>query len=444
MKKIYKMIVCVVTAMSLFVSFAYAKSIGYVSDWARESVEMANRAGIIPSDINLQAFNVPITRGQIAQLIANAYTNVAEKENMYSNSPFEDAIDNPHIALVYELGIMNGRGDGIFDPDSVTTRQEMAKIILSFGAVASGEVINISKNNSLNFADVDAISEWAKPYVAKAVSDGIIKGYDDGTFGALLPVTWEQAIALVVRCVKLNDKSGAIEVTWKGKNGVDKYTVKITESRMSHYEGDIAPNEPVVYETSGNSIAFYPNPNRKYTIEISGKGYEDVQEIIIPRVDVSDIQKKIKESYPTTKEEADALMCEVEVPVWRMKANGEKYSSSMVLTVHNLIADRVKAVFEEIYAGDEKFPIKDMGAYDWRGGTTEHNSGTAIDINYNENYCLYKDGTTVGEYWKPYEDAYSITPYGDVMRAFEKYGFTWGGDAWSNPKDYMHFSFLGT
>ena len=109
-----------------------------------------------------------------------------------------------------------------------------------------------------------------------------------------------------------------------------------------------------------------------------------------------------------------------------------------------MIADSVKAVFEEIYEGDEKFPIKDLGAYAWRGGTTEHNSGTAIDINYNENYCLYKDGSSVGSHWKPYEDEYSITPYGDVIRAFEKYGFTWGGDAWSNPKDYMHFSYLGT
>ena len=101
-------------------------------------------------------------------------------------------------------------------------------------------------------------------------------------------------------------------------------------------------------------------------------------------------------------------------------------------------------VFEEIYNGKEKFPIKDVGAYAWRGGRSEHNGGTAIDINYNENYCIYNDGTTIGAYWKPGVDVYSINPYGDVVNAFEKHGFTWGGDYWNNPRDYMHFSYLGT
>jgi hypothetical protein len=78
------------------------------------------------------------------------------------------------------------------------------------------------------------------------------------------------------------------------------------------------------------------------------------------------------------------------------------------------------------------------------GRLSEHNYGTAIDINSNENYCLYTNGTTVGSFWKPYENQYSITPYGDVITAFERRGFTWGGDAWNNPKDYMHFSYFGT
>lgn len=437
-----KYIISVATALCLVWTSAFGAPI--VSPWARESVEIAERAGIIPQNDDKTTYNQPITRGEIAHLIANAYTNVTKTENEYTTSPFTDAKDDVHIALAYEKGIMNGRGDDIFDPDAPATRQEMAKIILSFRAIANGEVVNLSKKNTLNFTDVNTISEWAVPYVAKAVKDGIIKGYDDGTFGATLPVTWEQAISLVVRCAKLNDLRSSYTVKWKGKSGAGTYTVKIIESRMSRYEGDIPPNEPVIYTTDKKEMTFYPNPNRKYTIEITGNGYSDTQEIIIPRVDVSDIQNKINENYPTSQEEADGLMTEVEVPVWKMKANGEKYSSTAKLTVHHLIADKVKAVFEEIYAGDEKFPIKDMGAYQWRGGRTEHNSGTAIDINYNENYCLYKDGTTVGEHWKPYEDPYSITPYGDVMKAFEKYGFTWGGDAWSNPKDYMHFSFLGT
>ena len=51
---------------------------------------------------------------------------------------------------------------------------------------------------------------------------------------------------------------------------------------------------------------------------------------------------------------------------------------------------------------------------------------------------------TCGSYWKPGEDPYSIPAGGDVVRAFAKYGFAWGGDAWTSKRDYMHFSYFGT
>ncbi len=302
MNVIVKTAVGVLTALSVIVSGASAS----VSDWARESVEIAKRAGIIQAGID--DYKSPITRGEIAQLISDAYTNIKGDEAVFDDAPFTDVQGDRHIALVHSLGIMNGRGDGIFDADAVTTRQEMAKIILTFRAVASGEVINISKSDKLNFLDADTISDWAVPYVAKATSDGIINGYDDGTFGATLPVTWEQAVALVVRSVDLNDISGTYEISWKGKKGVDNYTVTITEHRMSRIEGEIPPNTPEVYQVTGRSMSFYPNPKRKYTVEITGDGYEDLQEHIFPAVDVTEVQDKIRENYPTTKEEADALI----------------------------------------------------------------------------------------------------------------------------------------
>ena len=113
--------------------------------------------------------------------------------------------------------------------------------------------------------------------------------------------------------------------------------------------------------------------------------------------------------------------------------------------VNKAIAETVKQIFKEIYEGPEKYPIKDIGGYSWRQSTTsEHRWGLAIDINANENYMIRKDGTIVaGLFWKPGENPYSIKPYGDVVTAFKKYGFSWGGDAWSMSNDYMHFSFLG-
>ena len=121
--KIYKSVVAVIISLTFTISGAMATPYTIISDWARESVETADRAGIIPSDANIQDYKSPITRGQIASLISNAYTNIAGNTTTSVNSSFSDAQGNPHIALVHSLGIMNGRGDGKFDPSAVTTRQ---------------------------------------------------------------------------------------------------------------------------------------------------------------------------------------------------------------------------------------------------------------------------------------------------------------------------------
>ena len=131
----------------------------------------------------------------------------------------------------------------------------------------------------------------------------------------------------------------------------------------------------------------------------------------------------------------------VEVPVWNLK-NGKKVSSRAKIQVLNLLADEVKEIFTEIYNGPEKFPIKSVGGYNWRPNGIEslHSLGRAIDINPDENPQLSPDGVVlVGKKWEPYQNPYSITPEGDVVRAFTSRGWVWGAN-YTRP-DYMHFDF---
>ncbi|MBQ6554869.1 MAG: M15 family metallopeptidase, partial [Firmicutes bacterium] len=129
--------------------------------------------------------------------------------------------------------------------------------------------------------------------------------------------------------------------------------------------------------------------------------------------------------------------------VRRSVKQGELYSSTMRITVNRALADTYTAIFNELY--ELKFPIESAGCYSWRdtasGRISEHALGTAIDINPDQNYCVYGDGSTVGSYWRPYEDIYSVTP--EVVNIFRKYNFSWGG-SWITPQDYMHFSYFGT
>ena len=144
-------------------------------------------------------------------------------------------------------------------------------------------------------------------------------------------------------------------------------------------------------------------------------------------------------------------MTTVTVPVWKL-SNGKKVPSTLSFTVHAALAEDVKAIFTEIYNDPEQFPIHDLGGYSWRGdaATGEHNCGTAIDINSNENYQVRDGKAEAGTLWQPGVNPYSITPGGSVVRIFAEHGWTWGGTAWAYSSDastgyhdYMHISYMG-
>lgn len=151
----------------------------------------------------------------------------------------------------------------------------------------------------------------------------------------------------------------------------------------------------------------------------------------------------------STQAEAERHMASVTVPVWRLdKSTGVKTPSTLTFSVHAALSSDMTAIFTEIYNDPEQFPIYSIGGYDWRGENAkgEHNCGTAVDINYIENYQIYPDGRiAAGECWLPGENPWSIPEDGSVVRIFNAHGYTWGGNGWpaTSNKDYMHFSYLG-
>lgn len=150
--------------------------------------------------------------------------------------------------------------------------------------------------------------------------------------------------------------------------------------------------------------------------------------------------------YYTSASKAKANMKSITVKTWDFKKgkSGEKITRTWTIQVHKNLASTVQQIFKEIYEGKEKFPIHELGGYAWRGGHSEHNTGTAIDINWTENYMVnIKTGViTAGLFWKPGVDPYSIPKNGEVAKIFKKYGFSQGD--WGNSKDYMHFSYFET
>ena len=92
---------------------------------------------------------------------------------------FDDLDDcswaEPYINSLYTSGVINGVSDRKYDPNGLVTRAEFVKM-----AVGAFEIKNSSAE--CNFYDVDR-SDWAYPFIAAAVEEGIVKGESDFVFG---------------------------------------------------------------------------------------------------------------------------------------------------------------------------------------------------------------------------------------------------------------------
>lgn len=472
--------VCVAVLVGMAPLSAAADGTSVPSSWAAAEFSHSEAVGIIPPVLYQYNFAAPISRELFCTLLIGAFqAQTGTYIQLEQPEVFSDT-QQPDVVIAYHLGLVSGDPDGRFRPNDCISRQEAAVMLAKLqlllgGAPANGDVV---------FADSASISDWARDSVNQVAGSGLMVGLEDGRFAPLEVVSIEQAVVLAGRLVtaeveeeqkKTPDASmvtvphavsaqsqeeGQLQaeavldgfimtVQWNAFPGVDIYHVYVVENRTTRHAEEMGARDPMYFDIEGEcSVKFPVNPDKRYEITVwADGGYTDTIEVYTPEA-VSMEEKTAKiQAYGeiTTQEQADALMKTVEVHVWNL-ANGQKVPSTAYITVHTAIADEVRAVFEEIFNGEEQFPIQSLGGYAWRPGDSqsEHNWGTAIDINPDQNYCIYSSGTVVGSHWTPYEDPYSIPPYGDVIEAFERHGFVWGGDAWNSTRDYMHFSYLGT
>lgn len=458
------------------------------SDWAVADINNLEANSIVPEILKNKDYSMPVTRGEFCYLAMNLYKNVSKNNDfLFGTTAFGDTYDIT-ICAAADLGIISGRPDGNFYPDDFLTRQELACVlgrtlsICGIDTSVSGESVQSTLSP---FSDSIEVYSWAYNNLTYCLLNGIIKGTSQNTVSPNMPTTREQAMVMANRAFELFT-SPSVPIDFSVLNPYDNLSCEVsgeiqfvsfsdraltfgvpyTDGAVMYTADVFLSMDNFWYADSDTYVKTINSPTPQITIKNmrAGKKYR----IVVNAVDANGGYKKVYTGFATpdelfslqekeaiifgdgditSKEIADSKMKSITVKVWKINSAGNKYPSEMTLCVHQNIAEITKLVFEEIFAGEEKFPFKDGGAYSWRdtmssGRYSHHNYGTAIDLNYNENYCLYKNGSYIGKYYKPGEDIYSFPPDGEVISIFAKYGFAWGGDEWSNPNDYMHFSYL--
>jgi len=181
---------------------------GAPSDWAMEYVAQADSLGIT------NAFKVSWTRNITREQFCELAYNMLDKAmgghggNVYPKA-FADT-DNEKVLALYALGIVAGKGNGLFDPKAPLTREEAATILDRIGLFASlahHEVYYL-------FDDETEISDWAMSAVQNVCNMGIMQGVGENRFSPKGAYTAEQAVATLVRMYDAITGSRNVAVTF--------------------------------------------------------------------------------------------------------------------------------------------------------------------------------------------------------------------------------------
>ncbi len=170
------------------------------STWAKDFVDKANANGLIPTYLD-NSYQSNIKRGEFCDLVVKlievkkgkSIDKVVAGLGLQKGS-FNDTTNN-NTLYANALGIVNGIGNGLFDPNGEITR-EQAAVMLANTAKVLGYDITKSPNNT--FPDKASIASWASPQVNFLFEKGIMSGTGTG-FEPKGKYTREQAFITIVR-----------------------------------------------------------------------------------------------------------------------------------------------------------------------------------------------------------------------------------------------------
>ncbi|WHH60962.1 S-layer homology domain-containing protein [Petroclostridium sp. X23] len=213
------------------------------SDWAEQELGYAMSNGITMQEYD--DYQRDITRGEFAELVMNLYYQTkGTSPQPASGSTFKDTSDD-NILRAYRLGIINGKGNGIFAPNAAVTRQEMAIMIKR--AIDSMSVDYIAADGKLTVSDKNQVASWAVDGVDFAFENGFMKG-DGFHFNPLQTTPVEQAVIIVNRVYEKYKKNVSSEPNDYSKG----YTTQITSEGLLVTYNNNGQSEVVVSLTGAN------------------------------------------------------------------------------------------------------------------------------------------------------------------------------------------------
>ncbi len=202
----------------------------------------------------------------LSVLLSAVITTAAEPMTDIENNPHRNAIEQ-----MAELGVLSGRGDGLFYPDDNLTRAEAAKVAVFLAGfdeqdVAQAEVLPQA------FDDVYAgmgDHEWALGWINLAAREGIIGGYGDGKYGPGDNLQMAQWAAILIRILGYETEG----LEWP--TGYDQLAVELGLTEGLEYVSDSYIRRDQMAKFTANAVYNARRPDGSAIIDILEGTVED-------------------------------------------------------------------------------------------------------------------------------------------------------------------------
>lgn len=133
----------------------------------------------------------------------------------------EDHWAEDYINTLYEDDIISGYGDGTFGPDDRLTRSQIVKIAMLAFEYETGKDYETNP-----FSDVYG-GDWFYDYVLEAENEGVVSGYEDGSFKPNNEVTRAEALKIILTAGGITEYDSVVP-NFNDVNTIEDWFAKYT------------------------------------------------------------------------------------------------------------------------------------------------------------------------------------------------------------------------
>ena len=262
------------------------------SGWATSAVHEALNINIIPEGLD-QNYQSPITRAEFAQTALyfcaaqynldpltfvweyrTSHAGPGETELPIDWDAFQDVsmTQSENIWPIYAaaFGLVEGRGNGIFDPEGAISRQEAAVMLLNTYRLYAGEHLQLDQA-SISFADTNSIAAWAVDAVEVMTSMGVMTGTGNNYFAPTETYTREQCYTTFMALYK-NAPISKYHQNVEGLYSPEEYLDYLTEGRMTPFTLKEILSCDTAYIIYGSTMSFSSSDTQLIVVYRDGRG----------------------------------------------------------------------------------------------------------------------------------------------------------------------------